>query len=204
MQKFLPVTGIAAPLERTNVDTDQILPSQFLKRVTKTGYEDALFFELRDDPEFVLNRPEFQGAKILVAGADFGTGSSREHAVWGLRDFGFDVVLSPRFGDIFRTNAGKQGLLAGVVSQADAEAIWAVIDRSVAAGNGAPEMTVDLAGQSATVAGLTVSFEVDAYTKWRLLEGLDDIGLTLRDEAAITEFESRRASWRPNTLPVKK
>ncbi|WP_286344026.1 3-isopropylmalate dehydratase small subunit [Frondihabitans sucicola] len=203
MHKTTIVTGPAAPLKRSNVDTDQIIPAVFLKRVTKTGFEDALFYAWRQDPDFVLNKPEYQGAKVLVAGPDFGTGSSREHAVWALRDFGFDVVLSPRFGDIFRGNSGKQGLLAAVVAEPDIEKIWALIDESVANGKGAPEITVDLPEQTATVGSLTVSFEVDAYTKWRLLEGLDDIALTLRDEAAITEFESRRATWRPKTLPVK-
>ena len=198
MQKFTTVTGVAAPLKRSNVDTDQIIPAQFLKRVTKTGFEDALFFGWRNDPEFVLNRPEFQGARVLVAGPDFGTGSSREHAVWALRDFGFDVIISSRFGDIFRGNSGKQGLLAAAVAEDDVERIWAEIDRQPGV-----EITVDLVAQTATVGSLTVEFEVDAYTKWRLLEGLDDIGLTLRDEAAITEFESRRAAWRPKTLPVK-
>ena len=198
MQKFTTVTGVAAPLKRSNVDTDQIIPAEFLKRVTKTGFEDALFFSARQDPDFVLNRPEFQGARVLVAGPDFGTGSSREHAVWALRDFGFDVVLSSRFGDIFRGNSGKQGLLSAVVAEDDIERIWAVVEASPGI-----EITVDLAAQTATVGDLTVSFEVDAYTKWRLLEGLDDIGLTLRDEAAITEFETRRAAWRPKTLPVK-
>jgi 3-isopropylmalate/(R)-2-methylmalate dehydratase small subunit len=198
VQEFTVVTGVAAPLKRSNVDTDQIIPAEFLKRVTKTGFEDALFFSARQDPDFVLNRPDFQGARVLVAGPDFGTGSSREHAVWALRDFGFDVVLSSRFGDIFRGNSGKQGLLSAVVAEDDIERIWAVIDDSPGI-----EITVDLAAQTATVGDLTVSFEVDAYTKWRLLEGLDDIGLTLRDEAAITEFETRRAAWRPKTLPVK-
>jgi len=198
MQKFTTVTGVAAPLKRSNVDTDQIIPAEFLKRVTKTGFEDALFFSARQDPDFVLNRPEFQGARVLVAGPDFGTGSSREHAVWALRDFGFDVVLSARFGDIFRGNSGKQGLLSAVVAEPDVERLWAAIDAQPGV-----EITVDLESQTATVGDLSVSFEVDAYTKWRLLEGLDDIGLTLRDEAAITEFESRRAAWRPKTLPVK-
>ncbi|NII50252.1 3-isopropylmalate dehydratase small subunit [Frigoribacterium endophyticum] len=199
MQKFTTVTGVAAPLKRSNVDTDQIIPAEFLKRVTKTGFEDALFFSARQDPDFVLNRAEYQGARVLVAGPDFGTGSSREHAVWALRDFGFDVVLSARFGDIFRGNSGKQGLLSAVVDEADVERVWAVLEATPGL-----EMTVDLESQTATAGDLTVSFEVDAYTKWRLLEGLDDIGLTLRDEAAITEFESRRAAWRPKTLPVKK
>lgn len=198
MEKFTTVTGVAAPLKRSNVDTDQIIPAEFLKRVTKTGFEDALFFSARQDPDFVLNRPEYQGARVLIAGPDFGTGSSREHAVWALRDFGFDVVLSARFGDIFRGNSGKQGLLAGMVDEADIERLWAVVEASPGI-----EITVDLEQQRATVGDLTVSFEVDAYTKWRLLEGLDDIGLTLRDEAAITEFETRRAAWRPKTLPVK-
>jgi 3-isopropylmalate/(R)-2-methylmalate dehydratase small subunit len=198
VQKFTVVTGVAAPLKRSNVDTDQIIPAEFLKRVTKTGFEDALFFSARQDPDFVLNRPEYQGARVLVAGPDFGTGSSREHAVWALRDFGFDVVLSSRFGDIFRGNSGKQGLLSAVVAEEDIERIWAVVEASPGI-----DITVDLAAQTATVGDLTVSFEVDAYTKWRLLEGLDDIGLTLRDEAAITEFETRRAAWRPKTLPVK-
>jgi 3-isopropylmalate/(R)-2-methylmalate dehydratase small subunit len=199
MQKFTTVTGVAAPLKRSNVDTDQIIPAEFLKRVTKTGFEDALFFSARQDPDFVLNQPEYQGARVLVAGPDFGTGSSREHAVWALRDFGFDVVLSARFGDIFRGNSGKQGLLSAVVDEADVERVWAVLEATPGL-----EMTVDLESQTATAGDLTVPFEVDAYTKWRLLEGLDDIGLTLRDEAAITEFESRRAAWRPKTLPVKK
>ncbi|MET0854183.1 MAG: 3-isopropylmalate dehydratase small subunit [Microterricola sp.] len=198
MEKFTTVTGIAAPLRRSNVDTDQIIPAVFLKRVTKTGFEDALFYGWRQDPEFVLNRPEFRGARVLVAGADFGTGSSREHAVWALRDFGFDVVLSPRFGDIFRGNSGKQGLLAAQISEEDVEKIWAAIDA-----NPGIEATVDLVERTVTVGDLQLPFEVDDYTRWRLLEGLDDIGLTLRDEALITEFEATRESWRPRTLPVK-
>jgi 3-isopropylmalate/(R)-2-methylmalate dehydratase small subunit len=198
MEKFTTVTGVAAPLKRSNVDTDQIIPAEFLKRVTKTGFEDALFFSARQDPDFVLNRPEYQGARVLIAGPDFGTGSSREHAVWALRDFGFDVVLSARFGDIFRGNSGKQGLLAAMVAEDDIERLWAAVEASPEV-----EITVDLESQRATLGDLSVPFEVDAYTKWRLLEGLDDIGLTLRDEAAITEFETRRAAWRPKTLPVK-
>jgi 3-isopropylmalate/(R)-2-methylmalate dehydratase small subunit len=198
MEKFTTVTGVAALLKRSNVDTDQIIPAEFLKRVTKTGFEDALFFSARQDPDFVLNRPEYQGARVLIAGPDFGTGSSREHAVWALRDFGFDVVLSARFGDIFRGNSGKQGLLAAMVAEEDIERLWAAVEASPGV-----EITVDLESQRATLGDLSVPFEVDAYTKWRLLEGLDDIGLTLRDEAAITEFETRRAAWRPKTLPVK-
>ncbi|MCJ1685576.1 3-isopropylmalate dehydratase small subunit [Rathayibacter sp. VKM Ac-2927] len=198
MEKFETVTGIAAPLKRSNVDTDQIIPAVFLKRVTKTGFEDALFHGWRQDPEFVLNQPAFQGAQILVAGPDFGTGSSREHAVWALRDFGFRVVLSSRFGDIFRGNSGKQGLLAAALAESDIDRLWELIDATPGI-----QATVDLVGRTVTAGGETFPFEVDDYTRWRLIEGLDDIGLTLRDEALISEFETRRASWRPKTLPVK-
>ncbi|MFT2815957.1 3-isopropylmalate dehydratase small subunit [Leifsonia sp. A12D58] len=198
MQKFTTVTGVGAPLRRSNVDTDQIIPAVYLKRVTKTGFEDALFAGWRQDPEFVLNQQAYQGARVLVAGADFGTGSSREHAVWALRDFGFDVVLSPRFGDIFRGNSGKQGLLAGEISEADAEALWSAMEAEPGI-----EMTVDLVTKTVRLGTLSVSFDIDDYTRWRLLEGLDDIGLTLRDEARIAEFESQRESWRPQTLPAK-
>lgn len=198
MEKFTTVTGIAAPLTRSNVDTDQIIPAVYLKRVTKTGFEDALFAAWRQDPDFVLNQPAFQGAKVLVAGPDFGTGSSREHAVWALRDFGFQVILSPRFGDIFRGNSGKQGLLAAQISEEDTKKIWAIIDAQPGI-----EITVDLVAQTVAIGDLTVSFEIDDYTRWRLLEGLDDIGLTLRNEAQITQFESARESWRPTTLPIK-
>jgi len=198
MDKISVVSGVAVPLERSNVDTDQIIPAQFLKRVTKTGFEDALFYGWRQDPEFVLNQPAFQNPRILVAGPDFGTGSSREHAVWALRDFGFQAVLSARFGDIFRGNSGKQGLLAAQVAEADIERIWALIDATPGI-----EVSVDLVARTVTAGELTVPFEIDDYTRWRLLEGLDDIGLTLRDEAQITEFESRREPWRPRTLPAK-
>ena len=198
MDKITTVSGIAVPLKRSNVDTDQIIPAQFLKRVTKTGFDDALFFAWRQDPEFVLNRPEFQNPSILVAGPDFGTGSSREHAVWALRDYGFKAVLSPRFGDIFRGNSGKQGLLAVEVPEATIEQIWAIIDTEPGI-----EISVDLVAKTVTAGSLEVPFEIDDYTRWRLLEGLDDIGLTLRDEASITEFEARRESWRPTTLPAR-
>lgn len=205
MDAFTTHTGIAAPLKRSAVDTDQIIPAVYLKRVTKTGFEDALFASWRQDPEFVLNQPAYAGASILVAGPDFGTGSSREHAVWALRDFGFKVVLSPRFADIFRGNAGKQGLVAGVISEADLEAAWAAIDA-----NPGVTMTVDLASRTVSVGDpatgsaerLEFAFEIDDYTRWRLLEGLDDIGLTLRDEDKIAQFEARREAWRPRTLPV--
>ena len=198
MEKFTTHTGIVAPLKRSNVDTDQIIPAVYLKRVTKTGFEDALFASWRQDPEFVLNRPEFAGASILVAGSDFGTGSSREHAVWALRDFGFAVVLSPKFADIFRGNSGKQGLLTGVISEDDLRRIWSAIDA-----HPGTTMTVDLEGRRATIGDLQVPFDIDDYTRWRLLEGLDDIGLTLRDEESIAEFESHREAWRPKTLPIR-
>ncbi len=198
MDKVSVVTGVAVPLERANVDTDQIIPAVFLKRVTKTGFDDALFFSWRQDPDFVLNNPAFAGGRVLIAGPDFGTGSSREHAVWALRDYGFQAVLSPRFGDIFRGNSGKQGLLAGEISESDLEALLAKIDAQPGI-----EASVDLEAKTATIGDLTVPFQIDDYTRWRLLEGLDDIGLTLRSEAQITEFEGGREAWRPLTLPVQ-
>ncbi|HEY5229592.1 MAG TPA: 3-isopropylmalate dehydratase small subunit [Galbitalea sp.] len=198
MDKISVLTGTAVPLQRANVDTDQIIPAVFLKRVTKTGYDDALFYAWRQDPDFVLNQPEYAHGGILIAGPDFGTGSSREHAVWALRDFGFTAVLAPKFGDIFRGNSGKQGLLTGTISEQDVEKIWSIIDATPGI-----EISVDLNSRTATIGETTVPFEIDDYTRWRLLEGLDDIGLTLRDEARITDFEARRESWRPKTLPVK-
>jgi 3-isopropylmalate/(R)-2-methylmalate dehydratase small subunit len=198
MEPVTRVTGTAVPLKRSNVDTDQIIPAQFLKRVTKTGFEDALFFQWRQDPDFFINQPVYEGATVLVAGPDFGTGSSREHAVWALRDYGFRAVLSPRFGDIFRGNSGKQGLLTGLVSEDDVERLWTAMDAEPGL-----DLTVDLVERVATAPGLTVPFEIDEYTRWRLLEGLDDIALTLRDEDAITTFEHNRASWRPRTLPAR-
>jgi len=198
MDKITTVEGIGVPIKRSNIDTDQIIPAVFLKRVTKTGFEDALFYGWRQDPEFILNVPPYDQGRILVAGPDFGTGSSREHAVWALRDFGFQAVISARFGDIFRGNSGKQGLLAAQVSEADVEKIWALLEATPG-----QEMAVDLVARNVRIADLTVPFEIDDYTRWRLLEGLDDIGLTLRDEAQITEFEARREKWRPLTLPAK-
>ncbi|UWF78436.1 3-isopropylmalate dehydratase small subunit [Microbacterium neungamense] len=198
MEKFTTHTGIAAPLKRSNVDTDQIIPAVFLKRVTKTGFEDALFHAWRQDPDFVLNQEPFRGASVLVAGPDFGTGSSREHAVWALRDYGFRVVLSPRFADIFRGNSGKQGLLAATVSEEEIERIWALIDQEPGR-----TITVDLEARTATIGDFQVAIGIDDYTRWRLLEGLDDIGLTLRNEDKIAQFEARRESWRPRTLPVR-
>ncbi len=197
MEKFQTHTGIAAPLKRGNVDTDQIIPAVFLKRVTKTGFDDALFFAWRQDPEFVLNQEPYRQASVLVAGPDFGTGSSREHAVWALRDYGFRVVLSSRFGDIFRGNSGKAGLLAAVVDDADIERIWAEIDKAPGT-----EITVDLETRTVTIGDVQAAFEIDDYTRWRLLEGLDDIGLTLRSEAEIADFEARRPAWMPRTLPA--
>ena len=196
MDKFTTVTAVAAPLKRSNVDTDQIIPAVFLKRVTKTGFDDALFHHWRQDPEFVLNQEAYANAQILVAGPDFGTGSSREHAVWALRDYGFKVVISARFADIFRGNSGKQGLLAAQVEEADVEKLWAEMDAVPGA-----EATVSLEDRTVTVGNTTVPFVIDDYTRWRLLEGLDDISLTLRNEQAISDFEARRPSWMPSTLP---
>lgn len=198
MDSVTVVTGVALPLQRANVDTDQIIPAVFLKRVTKTGFDDALFHEWRKDPDFVLNDVAFTGARVLIAGPDFGVGSSREHAVWALRDYGFDAVLSPRFGDIFRGNCGKQGLLAGQISEETLEALWAEIEA-----NPGIEASVDLIAKKVTCGEFSAPFEIDDYTRWRLREGLDDIGLTLREEAQITEFESARESWRPRTLPER-
>ncbi len=198
MEKFTTLTTTAVPLKRSNVDTDQIIPANFLKRVTKTGFDDALFYHWRQDPNFVLNQPEFEGAEVLVAGVDFGTGSSREHAVWALRDYGFKVVISPRFADIFRGNAGKQGLLAAQVEQADVDRIWDVIDADPKT-----PITVSLEDRTIAIGDVVVSFQIDDYTRWRLLEGHDDISLTLRHEQEISDFEARRPSWMPTTLPVR-
>jgi 3-isopropylmalate/(R)-2-methylmalate dehydratase small subunit len=198
MEKFEVFTGVGAPLRRSNVDTDQIIPAVYLKRITKTGFEDALFAAWRNDPEFVLNQDAYKNAEVLVAGPDFGTGSSREHAVWALRDYGFKCVLSSKFADIFRGNSGKQGLIAGEITDADTEKLWAALEANPGA-----SITINLVEQTATIGDLSVHFKIDEYTKWRLLEGLDDIGLTLRDEQAITDFEAKRPSWMPKTLPAK-
>jgi 3-isopropylmalate/(R)-2-methylmalate dehydratase small subunit len=197
MDAFTVHTGTAAPLRRSNVDTDQIVPAEYLKRVTRTGFEDGCFASWRRDPEFVLNLPQYQGVSVLVAGPDFGTGSSREHAVWALQDFGFRAVLSPRFADIFRGNAGKAGLLAAVVDLAVVERLWALVERAPST-----PVTVDLVEREVRAGELVARIEVDDYTRWRLLEGLDDIGLTLRHADAITGFEQDRPSWKPVTLPV--
>lgn len=198
MERISVFTGVAAPLRRSNVDTDQIIPAVYLKRITKTGFEDGLFAHWRQDPDFVLNQEHFKNAAVLVTGSDFGTGSSREHAVWALRDFGFQAVFSSKFADIFRGNAGKQGLIAGVISEADTELIWAAIEA-----NPGMEVQVDLPAQEIRFSDTVVPFEIDEYTKWRLMEGLDDIGITLQNEDAIAAYEARRESWKPKTLPAK-
>lgn len=198
MEKFEVFTGVAVPLRRSNVDTDQIIPAVYLKRISKTGFEDALFSAWRNDPEFVLNQEPYKNGQVLVAGPDFGTGSSREHAVWALRDYGFKAVFSSKFADIFRGNSGKQGLVAGEITEADTEKLWQAIEANPGA-----SITVNLVEQTASIGDLTISFGIDEYTKWRLLEGLDDIGLTLRDEQAITDFEAKREAWRPKTLPAR-
>ena len=198
MEKFEVFTGVAVPLRRSNVDTDQIIPAVYLKRITKTGFEDALFSAWRNDPEFVLNQEPYKNSQVLVAGPDFGTGSSREHAVWALRDYGFKAVFASKFADIFRGNSGKQGLVTGVITEEDTEKLWAAIEA-----NPGTSITVNLVDQTASIGDLVVHFDIDEYTKWRLLEGLDDIGLTLRDEQAITDFEAKRGTWMPKTLPVR-
>lgn len=198
MDKISSITGIGVPLRRANVDTDQIIPAEFLKRVTKTGFDDALFHSWRQDPDFVLNREPFSRGSVLVAGPDFGTGSSREHAVWALRDFGFRAVIASRFGDIFRGNSGKQGLVTAVVPEGVVARIWLELETDPGA-----EVTVDLAERTVSCGNVTNPFDIDDYTRWRLMEGLDDIGLTLRHTTAIDDFESQRESWRPTTLPAR-
>ncbi|MCC2335633.1 3-isopropylmalate dehydratase small subunit [Cellulomonas wangsupingiae] len=198
MEKFTRHTGVGVPLRRSNVDTDQIIPAVYLKRVTRTGFEDALFAAWRGDPEFLLNQDAYKAGSVLVAGPDFGTGSSREHAVWALKDYGFRVVISSRFADIFRGNSGKQGLLAAQVAQEDVELLWKLLETRPGT-----EVTVDLVSRTVTCDDVVVPFQVDDYTRWRLLEGLDDIGLTLQHADEITAFEQRREPWRPATLPAK-
>lgn len=192
MEAFRTHTGIGVPLRRSNVDTDQIIPAVFLKRVTRTGFEDGLFAAWRNDPSFILNLSPFDRGSVLVAGPDFGTGSSREHAVWALMDYGFRVVISSRFADIFRGNAGKAGLLAAEVAQDDVELLWKLIEQ-----NPGLEITVDLQDRNITAGTVVVPFTIDDYTAWRLLEGLDDIGLTLRKLAEIEAFEVSRPKWKP-------
>ena len=193
MEKFTTHTGVGVPLTRSNVDTDQIIPARYLKRVSRTGFEDGLFSNWRENqPDFVLNQEDYADGSVLFAGPDFGTGSSREHAVWALMDYGFKAVFSPRFADIFRGNSGKAGLLAGIMSESDIELIWKQLEQQPGL-----EATVSLADRTVTVGENTYTFEIDDYTRWRLMEGLDDIGLTLRDEAAIAEFEASRPALKP-------
>ncbi|GAB3264960.1 3-isopropylmalate dehydratase small subunit [Arthrobacter pigmenti] len=198
IEKINTHTGIGVPLRQSNVDTDQIIPAVYLKRITRTGFEDALFASWRKDPEFILNKEPFDHGSVLVAGPDFGTGSSREHAVWALKDFGFRAVLSSRFGDIFRGNSGKQGLVTAQLQQDDIELIWKVLEEAPGT-----EITVDLESRLVTCGSIVAPFEIDDYTRWRLMEGLDDISLTLRDEQAISNFEATRPSFKPKTLPAR-
>jgi 3-isopropylmalate/(R)-2-methylmalate dehydratase small subunit len=195
MDAFTTHTGIGVPLRRSNVDTDQIIPAVYLKRVTRTGFEDGLFAAWRKDETFILNNDAYAAGSVLVAGPDFGTGSSREHAVWALMNYGFRVVISSRFADIFRGNSGKQGLLTAQVDQGDVELIWKYLENEPGA-----SVTVDLVSRTVTAGDIVAPFEVDDYTRWRLLEGLDDISLTLRHEQDVTDFESRRPSYKPTTI----
>ncbi|WP_040791466.1 3-isopropylmalate dehydratase small subunit [Nocardia paucivorans] len=198
MQPFTVHKGIGVPLRRSNVDTDQIIPAVYLKRVTRTGFEDGLFAAWRTDPDFILNIEPYKRGSVLVAGPDFGTGSSREHAVWALSDYGFRVVISSRFADIFRGNAGKGGVLAAQMSQNDVEMLWKMLEEQPGL-----ELVVDLEARTVTAGTVVLPFDIDDYTRWRLLEGLDDIGLTLRKEGEIAEFEKTRPSWKPTTLPER-
>jgi len=198
MEKFIKHTGSALPLRRSNVDTDQIIPAVYLKRITKSGFEDGLFAAWRSDPAFVLNQPQYKSATVLVAGPDFGTGSSREHAVWALQNYGFKVVLSSRFADIFRGNSQKMGLLTVVLGQDEIEKIWQIVESK-------PEtqITVDLESKTVSYQGVTLNFSIDDYTRWRMMEGLDDIGLTFTKIDEVTKFEEKRASFKPKTLPIR-
>ncbi|MDR2973244.1 MAG: 3-isopropylmalate dehydratase small subunit [Propionibacteriaceae bacterium] len=198
MEKFTTHTGVAVPLRRSNVDTDQIIPAVYLKRVTRTGFEDGLFSAWRNDPTFVLNQKPYESGSILVAGPDFGTGSSREHAVWALMDYGFRVVISPRFGDIFRSNAGKAGLVTAVLPERAVEELWSALDSQVGI-----TLSVDLATTSITAGDRVYQFSIEEYTRYRLLNGLDDISVTLQAEAEIRAYEARRPAFKPTTLPVR-
>ncbi len=195
MEKITTHTGTALPLRRSNVDTDQIIPAVYLKRVTRTGFEDGLFGAWRNDPDFILNQPEYGGVTVLVAGPDFGTGSSREHAVWALMDYGFKVVLSSRFADIFRGNSGKAGLLAAQVDQDVVEKLWSMVEADPTTA-----VTVDLEAREVRAGDLVAPFGIDDYTRWRLLNGLDDIGITLSHEDDVAAYEARRPAWKPATL----
>lgn len=194
MEKFITHTGIGVPMRRSNVDTDQIIPAVYLKRVTRDGFEDGLFAAWRKDESFILNQEPYAVGSVLVAGPDFGTGSSREHAVWALMNYGFRVVISSRFADIFRGNSGKQGLLTAQVSQDEVELLWKYLENNPGA-----SVSVDLESRTVTAGEIVCAFQVDDYTRWRLLEGLDDIGLTLRHEEDITGFEADRPAFTPTT-----
>ena len=198
MEKFIKHTGTAVPLRRSNVDTDQIIPAVYLKRVTRSGFEDGLFSAWRNDPQFVLNKPEYKAGTILVAGVDFGTGSSREHAVWALQNYGFKAVISSRFADIFRGNSLKGGLLTVIIEQSDVEALWAAIEA-----NPATSVSVDLETRTVSYNNVVLPFAIDDYTRWRLMEGLDDIGLTFKNADSIDSFEKSRTILKPATLPIR-
>ena len=198
MEKFIQHTGTAVPLRRSNVDTDQIIPAVYLKRVTRSGFEDGLFSAWRNDPEFVLNKAEYKAGTILVAGVDFGTGSSREHAVWALQNYGFKAVISSRFADIFRGNSLKGGLLTVIIEQSDVEALWAAIEA-----NPATSVSVDLETRTVSYNDVVLPFAIDDYTRWRLMEGLDDIGLTFKNADSIDSFEKSRTTLKPATLPIR-
>jgi 3-isopropylmalate/(R)-2-methylmalate dehydratase small subunit len=198
MEKFIKHTGSALPLRRSNVDTDQIIPAVYLKRITKSGFEDGLFAAWRNDPAFELNQPQYKQATILVAGPDFGTGSSREHAVWALQNYGFKVVLSSRFADIFRGNSQKMGLLTIILGQDEIEKIWQTVE-----GKPDTQITVDLESKTVSYEGKSINFLIDDYTRWRLMEGLDDIGLTFTKIDSVSSYEEKRASFKPKTLPIR-
>lgn len=198
MEKVVTHTGIGVPLRQSNIDTDQIIPAVYLKRITRTGFEDALFAGWRRDENFILNTEPYNNGSVLVAGPDFGTGSSREHAVWALKDYGFKAVISARFADIFRGNSGKQGLVAAEVAQSDVELIWKELEN-----NPGTEVTVNLDARTVQCGSIVAPFQIDDYTRWRLMEGLDDIGLTLKQEADITSFEASRPAFKPQTLPAR-
>ena len=198
MEKFISHTGTVLPLRRSNVDTDQIIPAVYLKRVTKSGFEDGLFAAWRSDSDFVLNQPQYKEATVLVAGADFGTGSSREHAVWALQNYGFKAVISSRFADIFRGNSLKGGLLTVILPQESVEKIWDLVETDPAT-----SITVDLEAESVRIGSAVFPFELDGYTRWRLMEGLDDIGLTLKNIDSVSVFEESRPSFKPKTLPAR-
>jgi len=198
MEKFISHTGTGVPLRRSNVDTDQIIPAVYLKRVTRSGFEDGLFAAWRNDPEFVLNQPQYKSGTVLVAGPEFGTGSSREHAVWALQNYGFKVVISSRFADIFRGNSLKGGLLTVILPQEAVEALWVAIEADPTT-----QIKVDLDSRTVSYGATTIAFELDDYTRWRLMEGLDDIGLTLKQTDSIDAFEAKRPSYKPKTLPIR-